>query len=66
MNKFDIYEWIKKVIDSCLDFHQWAKCIKLIQRFEIMFKQEEDRLLSSALRSHHHYKLKLLHPDKNE
>ncbi len=64
MNKFDNYEWIKKVIDSCQNFYQWARCIKLIQRYEIMYPSLDDDYLKRGLRDHHHTKLKTYTKDE--
>lgn len=62
MNKYDIWTWIKKVIDSCEDFRQWVKCIKLIQRFEKLYPDKDLWGLGYQLRQYHNVALEKLYP----
>lgn len=63
MNKFDIHAWVKKIIDSCENFPQWARCIRLIQRYEILYPEDKADL-STSLRTYHNYKLIQLNQDE--
>lgn len=58
-HKLDTLLWVKKVIDSCTNYSQWAKCITLIQRYEISIRKDDDYLLLSRnLRGYHDAKLR--------
>ena len=36
-NKYDVFEWVKKVIDSCETPRQKMKCYNLVENFHVMY-----------------------------
>lgn len=48
------FNWIKKVISSVENAHQWINCLKLIQNFENLFDSNSSASqLSVVLRRYH-------------
>ena len=37
-NKYDVFDWIKKIIDSCETSKQLVRCIPLMKCFNTMYK----------------------------
>jgi hypothetical protein len=52
-NKYDVYKWIQKVIDSCKTFHHFQKVHRLIDNFYNRYKDME---MSGRLRDHAHHR----------
>ena len=52
-NKYDVYNWIKKVIDSCTTFHHFHKVHRLIDNF---YKRYNDMTMSGRLRDFAHHR----------
>ena len=48
-NKYDVYNWINKVIDSCKNYHQFRAADNLISNFHDRY---DDWQLTGALRSY--------------
>lgn len=46
-NKYDVYDWIKQVIDSCQTYFHYGRVHKLIDNFFDMYRDSD---LSSNLR----------------
>ena len=46
-NKYDVYNWITKVIDSCKDYHHFRAADNLISNFHYKF---DDWQLTGELR----------------
>ena len=46
-NKYDVYNWIEKVIDSCKNYHHFRAVDNLISNFHDMY---DDWQLTGALR----------------
>ena len=47
-NKYDVFNWIKKVIDSCTSYHHFRTTDNLIENFHKVYK---DWQLSGELHS---------------
>ena len=41
-NKYDIHDWIIKIMESCETFRHYARCIVLKRRFKIMFPNDQE------------------------
>jgi hypothetical protein len=52
-NKYDVYEWIKQVIDSCQTYFHYSRAHNLIDNF---FSMYQDSDLSGSLRNYAHDK----------
>ncbi len=52
-NKYDVYNWIKKVIDSCKSHQQIDAVNGLITNFRNIY---DDYDLTGSLRNHAHFK----------
>jgi hypothetical protein len=52
-NKYDVYKWIIKVIDSCKSHQQIDTVDRLITNFRNVY---DDYDLTGSLRNHAHYK----------
>ena len=52
-NKYDVYNWIIKVIDSCKSHQQIDTVNRLIKNFRIMYNDYD---LTVSLRNHAHFK----------
>ena len=52
-NKYDVYNWIEKVIDSCKSHQQIDTVDRLITNFRNVY---DDYDLTGSLRNHAHYK----------
>ena len=52
-NKYDVYDWIKKVIDSCKSHQQVDTVNRLITNFRDIY---DDYELTGSLRNYTHYK----------
>jgi hypothetical protein len=48
-NKYDVYEWIKKVIFSCNSYHHYTATNRLISQFYFTYNDIE---LSGSLRNY--------------
>ena len=51
-NKYDVYNWIMKVIDSSKTYYHWCVVQNLISNFRDMYKDWE---MSGKLREYAHY-----------
>ena len=52
-NKYDVYNWIIKVIDSCETYYHWGTAHNLIDNFSDMYRDWE---MSGRLREYSHRK----------
>ena len=52
-NKYDVYNWIMKVIDSCETYYHWDAAHNLIDNFRDTYKDWE---MSGRLREYTHRK----------
>ena len=52
-NKYDVYNWIIKVIDSCETYYHWGAVHNLIDNFRDMYRDWE---MSGRLREYAHRK----------
>ena len=52
-NKYDVYNWIRRVIDSCTTFHHFHKVHRLIDNF---YKKYNDMTMSGRLRDFAHHR----------
>jgi uncharacterized protein (DUF608 family) len=52
-NKYDVYNWIIKVIDSCKSHQQIDTVNRLITNFRNVY---DDYKLTGSLRNHAHFK----------
>jgi len=40
-NKYDVYSWIKTVIDSCQNHLQWVRCTSLLRGFRDIYQDDK-------------------------
>ncbi|CAB4125682.1 hypothetical protein UFOVP54_200 [uncultured Caudovirales phage] len=52
-NKYDVYNWITKVIDSCKNYHHFRNANTLIDNFSDRYQDWE---ISGSLRNYLHDK----------
>jgi hypothetical protein len=57
-NKYDVYNWIEKVIDSCKNYHHFRAVDNLITNFDKVYDDWELTGKLLVYSSHRYYKRK--------